>query len=259
MPSSTRSKSTATRSDFPDLESLTGDSRAIVEILVGRFDALSAEFQAKLKSQDDRIEKLEQQVTNLKTDMSRLEVKVDDSEAYERRDTVILSGESVPTVPSTGEITSNVACDLIQSKLRILVAPSDISVAHRIGRRSITQAADRRSIIVKLCRRDLKRDLLQASRSLKPENFYVNESLTPKRNAFLQTLRIAKRRFPEKISGCSSQDGKVCVWVRAPDRTSRDSRVFINSFVQLEDFCTKTLKSPVTSLGIASHISNQFT
>lgn len=252
---STRSKSSLPRNDLSDLDSLSGESRTIVDIVMGHIEALSADLISKLNEKDARIRKLEQDVTDLRRDVVRLEERIDDGDAYERRDTVVLSGDALPPVTS-GEICSNLARELFQSKLSVAIASSDISVAHRIGGRPVTQGPDRRSIVVKLCRRDLKRDLLQASRSKKPTNFYVNESLTPRRNAFLQTLRIARRKFPDKISGTGSIDGKVFVWIKPPDQVSRDSRLLINSFTRLDDFCTKTLNISIASLGVTTNISN---
>ena len=65
------------------------------------------------------------------------------------------------------------------------IKPSDISAPHRLGLKPALQSEDRRGIIiVKRCRREVKYDLMKACK-------YVNESLTPTRNAILSGLRQA--------------------------------------------------------------------
>ena len=54
----------------------------------------------------------------------------------------------------------------------------DISVALRVGAKRNTQGLDKRSIVVKLCRRDTKFDLMKACKAVNPKNIYINESLT---------------------------------------------------------------------------------
>ena len=63
-------------------------------------------------------------------------------------------------------------CDLLKTGLRINVSSADISTVHRVGKKSINQQVDERNIIMKLCRRDLKGDVLRACRQLKPD-FYI--------------------------------------------------------------------------------------
>ena len=142
-----------------------------------------------------------------------------------------------------GENSSQVLCDLIEEKLKIKISKSDISTAHRIGQKPANQQPDKRKIIAKLCRRDLKSDLLNACRQLKP-NIYINESLTPARSTILFILRKAKKMFPNKISGCNSRDGRIQVWVRPPNidgNGTRNIRVFVNTRSALEEFCYKSL------------------
>lgn len=177
-----------------------------------------------------------------------MEEKIDDADAYERRDTVIVSGKAVPTV-TDGESCLQIVSDLLKNELKLIVPATDISTAHRLGKRPATQQPDNRSIIVKLCRRDLKKDILDACRQLKPE-MYVNESLTPTRNTIMYVLRKAKRKCPDKISGCISIDGRVCVFVKPPNPDApgaRNSRMFVNTPHKLELFCHDILETPLAT------------
>ena len=64
--------------------------------------------------------------------VSTLEKHIDDQDAYERRDTVILTGECVPAAVE-GEICSNVISDIVKEKLKLILPQTEISVAHRLG------------------------------------------------------------------------------------------------------------------------------
>ena len=46
----------------------------------------------------------------------------------------------------------------------------DISVALRVGPKRNTQGLDKRSIVVNLCRRDTKFDLMKACKAVNPKN-----------------------------------------------------------------------------------------
>jgi hypothetical protein len=101
-----------------------------------------------------------------------------------------------------------VICSFVKEKLQLNIAPTDISTSHRIGKKPMTQVEMKRRIVVKLCRRDIKKDILFACRQLKP-NFFANENLTPVRNTQMFVLRKMRRAYEDKVLGCSSIDGTV--------------------------------------------------
>ena len=125
--------------------------------------------------------------------------------------------------------------------------PADISRSHRLGKRPINQVNDKRNIIVKLCRRDMKRDILSACRNMKP-NMYVNESLTPVRNTIMYVLRQAKRKRHSRVVGCTSIGGRVFAWVKPDGDTQQNSRhrkVQVNTHMDLETLFNDVLKEPL--------------
>ena len=161
---------------------------------------------------------------------------------------MIFSGQDLPPV-STDENCVEVVKKIAQEKLQYILAPTDISVAHRMGPKPTSQRPDKRKIIVKFCRRNTKVDLLTAARCVKPENIFINESLTAQRQTILFALRKAKREFPNVISGTSTTDGRVYVWIKPQDATSspsRDTRLLVNSLTRLEDFCQRNLGKPMS-------------
>ena len=229
--------------------SLSEESQKIVNVIFQKLDIMQDELFGMLEEKDQRIRSLEGEVDALKCAVARLEERVDDGDAYERRDTVVFSGEAVPAA-SDGENCGQLACNMLRNALNMEVSPSAISVAHRIGSKPVTQGPDKRSIIVKLCRREMKRDILEGCRRVKPQNLYINESLTPVRSTIMYVMRKARRQFPDRISGCNSIDGKVFVWVKPPNPSApqpRNTRTSVNTYQQLQKFCSDILDTPLTT------------
>jgi hypothetical protein len=227
---------------------LSEDGKLIVDAINRHLLEMKQEFIEKLEEKNKLVEDLRIEVDTLKLKVSNMEEKLDDADAYERRDTLLFSGSDVPH-GSDGENCANIVIDLVKDKLKLNLQRSDLSVCHRLGRKPVSQQPDKRNIVVKLCRRDLKADILYACRQVKP-NMYVNESLTPIRGTIMYVLRQMKKKFPDKVSGCSSLDGKVFAWVRPAGPAvagSRNVRWPINSLLKLQQFSTDVLNTPLTS------------
>ena len=209
-----------------------------------KFDDMQNKFFDQLKERDAKVMTLENEITGLKNDIQKLEDKIEENESYERRDTVILSGSKLPAYTSI-ENTPILVRDLLKKNLDVNIATDEISTAHRLGGKSPGGT----SIIVKFCRRNTKNDLISASRTAKPTDFFINECLTPQRQTISYVLRRAKREFPNLISGSNSFDGKVYVWVKPPNPNApgaKDLRHAINNHARLLDFCNKTLEKPLS-------------
>ena len=138
---------------------------------------------------------------------------MEDADAQDRRDLLMFSGEGLP-LSTVGENCISLLCNLIRDKLKLNVAPSDISASYRMGTKSTVQGPDRRILVMKLCRRDRKWDLLIATLEIKP-NFYLNENLTPTKNKILYALHVIRRRCGDTVGGCSSSDRNVYAWLKA--------------------------------------------
>ena len=71
----------------------------------------------------------------------------------------------------------------------------------------------KRSVIFKLCRRDVKGMIMTACNEKNPDQLFVSESLTPKRDTIIYVHRRVKKKHPNAFGSCRSQDGSVCVWL----------------------------------------------
>ena len=216
-------------------EELSEDGKRIVQALREEFEKVKDDLNRELNERTNEIKALNEEVCRLRSRVNKLEEKVDDAEAYERRDTLVFSGEAIPQVSDDENCTLEV-CNLVKDKLKVQILPTDISTAHRLGKKPSNQQTDRRNIIVKLCRRDLKRDILFACRIIRP-NMYVNEYLTPVRSTILYVLRRAKKTHGGRIKGCNTIGGRVFAWVKTPNSTGPEGNTIrrpINTHGELE-------------------------
>lgn len=244
---------------FGDFQPTSKDGKAIIPLLKSMFESFQTKFEGmfvafkseileSLKEKDLQMSRLKEENTDMKKRLAKLEERIEENEQYERRDTLILSGTSIPTYQND-ENGILVARTLIKDKLRVEVSDQDISVCHRLGGRSVSQRPDQRDIIVKFCRRNTKIDVLSAARKMKAPNFYVNEHLTPVSKTIAYVLRKARRKFPNRIAGTTTIDGKNCVWVKSlnlADPNARETKVILKSHEKLISFCDDILQCPIT-------------
>ena len=112
-----RSNSNASSSNFEELSSdLSTEGKAIVAIMKTYFSNLESKFSEMLAQKSTEIEHLKSEVKSLKEEVSSLRGLIDESDAYERKDTVILSGLSLP-IYIPGEDCSNISREIIKEKL----------------------------------------------------------------------------------------------------------------------------------------------
>lgn len=180
--------------------------KVITEIISAQFSDKIVNLQKELVEKDKQINQLTCEVTTLKTRVDDLELNHDNLDQYERRDTVILSGASLPQ-ETPQENTTNVVTQTVREHLKINIKETDISITHRLGRP--TQQHNR-PIIVKLVNRSLKQDLVGACIQLRPQ-LYVNESLTPRRRVLLNKVLAIRKVHKPKFQQCYTQDGRIVI------------------------------------------------
>ena len=219
--------------DAKQLTGMSKESQQVIQVILCGFQCVIEKKNKEIMDLKDRVSLLESRVEELKD-------VVDSNSNYERRDTLVVTGD-IPKWREQ-EKCSDIVRVLLRDQLRINLNQEDISTAHRIGRKPGYQEADRRGIVFKLCRRDIKRDIMTACREMKPP-FYINESLTPIRSTILFVLRKARSKFPQKIGSCKSFDGNVTAFI--PDSINigsdrpRYRRVVVNTKSALDDFLNK--------------------
>ena len=191
-----------------------------------------------------------------------MENKLDATEAYGRKDTIIISG-ATPGI-TAGEDSNAVVIELLNNKIGVTIEPN-ISVSHRLQ----PKRPDRQGIIhppnlyVKLVRRDTKRALIDACRNYnklnrnEPNKIYVNEGLTPRRRAIMQSL-LKMKKTHNVVTGVTSQDGEVIAFTAARETAAnssstsaaggarkRDVRHRVNTREDLRKFAAEFLQKPL--------------
>lgn len=183
--------------------------KVITEIITSRISEQITDLQKQLAGKDKQIDQLKHDITSLTCRVENLELQLDECDQYQRRDTVILSGASLPP-EAPQENTTNIVTQTIKNQLKINIKETDISVSHRLGQK---RQQYNRPIIVKLVNRSLKHDLVGACIQLRPQ-LHVNESLTPKRRDLLNKILTVRKAHRQKFQQCYTQDGRIIIKLR---------------------------------------------
>lgn len=208
--------------NFLSASGLSKENKKLAQIII---NAVTASMERQFSKER---EVLESRIADLETQVQSLQDRQDDLENYGRRNTIIISGPSLPCA-TTNENCIDTATELIVGKLELSgFNRTDIDVAHRLGKPR-PGVPDKRSIIVKLCRRENKNKIFQACRIKKPQNIFFTESVSRTRSTILYVLRRAKRDFPEKFGLCKTEDGNVRVLLPTPGDPSRSTRETVNT------------------------------
>ena len=219
------------------------------EKLVSDLDDFKSQLMKITEKQDERIQKLTNENKILHSKLEKVEEKIDAEDAYERKDSLILSGEKIPAFDNNENVLTSTV-KLLKDNLNYILHPTEISVLHRLQEKKNRQGApDHRDIYVKFCRRSVRKDILEAARKKKVEGFFINEALTPVRQTIAYVLRQAKRKFPDIVSGSTTQDGKNYVWIHPPNRNApgaKSTKLAVHTHSRLEKFCVDTLGKPLT-------------
>ena len=155
-------------------------------------------LQEENKALKEEHASLKAQVLSSANDLKSVQKSLNDLEQYTRRDSVEIRGIPLPE-ESQEEDTNEIVLQLSQ-KMGIPLERKDISVSHRIRRRSLVDPA----IIVKFVRREVRERLYRTRKRLKSittadfgfsveKKIFINESLTPKnKELFKDCLRFKK-------------------------------------------------------------------
>ena len=113
-----RTKTSTSINGSTDAEVFTDSSdisRRITQEINNKFAQLKEEMIALLDSKDSKIASLEE-IASLKKNLAAVYERCDEADAYERRDTVIVSLGELP-VPAEDENCSQVFCNTIKKRL----------------------------------------------------------------------------------------------------------------------------------------------
>ena len=217
-----------------DLSGLSEESKKLVSILLSgisvfidkRLHKTSQEYETKLIRLEKRIETLED--------------KLDTLENYGRRESLVLSGPIVTNDSPNrnprnrdSEDCLSIVSKVCTEQLGVNLPKEMISVAHRLGKLK-ESGPDKRSIIFRLVRRDLKYSIFKACRIKKPQ-FSINESVSPLRNTIMYVLRKAREEYPRKFGRNFTEEGNVRLMIPKTDGAKEYDKRTINTKHELDD------------------------
>ena len=101
-----------------DTAKLGEEGKLIVSLLRDEIRSMKAELIELVNAKNEKIEKCESEIVLLKTEVRKLKNELDDTDAYQRRDTVILSGNGVPE-GNNDENCKNVVCNLVKKPTKV--------------------------------------------------------------------------------------------------------------------------------------------
>ena len=217
-----------------------------LDFVSNQFDQISSKLDSLEKNLVEtkrQMLKLESSHKSLEQKFNRLLAKFDDLENYTRRETIIISGKCIPT-EAQNENTSNIAVNLLKSKLNVNIDVSEISVSHRIGKFD-QNASNARSIIVKLLHRSTKYKLMdeciknRASKEL--SDFHLNESLSSQRMTLFSDLKQLRWKHKSLFQQLYTKDGVIFVKLTVNQRqkyrikTEEQLLSFLSNYPQLRD------------------------
>ena len=236
---------------------LSKDGKVLLTYIQAEFDKFSEKinsFTEKFLEMDqlkEKVGELSIDMEKMKLDMEKqilsLKNDLDAADQYERKDMLILSGPAVLEI-CENENVGEIVRDLIEDYLDINVDLNDINITHRLGPLTRAQADNKkRNIVMKLCRRDLKRQIIMASKKQKQPRLYCNESLSVTRRSIFHSLRKMKKDHPDLVKGCTTMDGKIYAYTPPPNssRSTNNVRHCIMTMEHLRTFCRDHVKHPL--------------
>ena len=240
-----RTRSSKTLFNMNETENLAADGQILLNAMRQEFISMKTEMTQIVNAKNELINSLQSQLVELQSELKRVKNDMDEADSYERRDCVILSGNLLPPV-SPDEDCSKVFVDTLKKELKMNINVGDLNTVHRLGPKPLGPGNDTRKIIAKLVRRDLKKDLIVASKKVK--GLFINESLTPTRSSILFSVRKIKKNHASIIKGYTTINGNVYVFT-PPEGTSssRDIRHLINTREKLAEFCRAYIKKELES------------
>ena len=153
-----------------------------------------------------RLNAVEVENTNLRTEIDKLKTRVDDQEQRSRNECLLVHGMD----ESDEEDTDEVVLNIIKDNLNIEIDSTDIVRSHRLGPKKRSQINTRatpsrpRPIIIRFLSFKKRQVVYKAKSLLKGKNIIITENLTQHR---YQLYLAAKRKYG--LKNCWSNEGRV--------------------------------------------------
>lgn len=151
-------------------------------------------------------------------------VQGDRQEQYSRRESIRIFGIKEVTEDTETEDSLGLAVIAAIKETGVLIDKADISVFHRLGVRQ-QNSTKPRSVIVKLVRRDKKKEILSSKKILKGKQTVINNPLFAGRLLMYEDLTRVRRRLLETarrqpcVDFAFTRDGTITCRLKSGDWT----------------------------------------
>lgn len=200
------------------LSKIMGDLRTMIK------SAVSEVIDEKLDQLRFDNSRLEEENKKLRDRVDKLELAMDESEQYSRRNSLRISNIAETPDENTDQLVYRVA-----EIIGVNLSSGDIDRSHRVGKRGVKP---RRDIIVKLSTYRARERLFKNRSKLKNSELngtFINEDLTKSRSELLYQAR--QRVRSKLLLGAWSSDGRILV-------KGLDGKINrISSMVHLDNAC----------------------
>ncbi len=195
-----------------------------LDALVKKFDDINTNvisLRAEVQRKEGVIEALKAENLQLKGTIESLTVKLDGSEAYQRRENLIFVGldcrmadraaASGDALSESSATVTDKVVSFCNDVLKCRVSASDISIAHVLPTKGA--GAQSPAVIARFVRRSVRDEVFSARFKLKTYTtaaggkVYINEDLTATYRKILGILRLKVRNHG--ITGAWSQSGRI--------------------------------------------------
>ena len=218
-----REKQVETNTDFDNrlgvLEFNIGEQKSAIKNMKDTIDRLSEENEHNKRTSESYYKEL-------------VHLKKRDSDNLST--TLIFSGTAIPSLPNDSELvtfTTGLFARLTNHK----IDASEILVAERFGKPSVSNSQERHSIKVKLRSREMRSNIISTVLRVKPAGFYVNELLSSDVYRMFRSLQKYRKDNRSSFKALFTRNGIIRVQVASDDKkydiyTNDDLRYFTSLY-----------------------------
>lgn len=157
--------------------------------------------QSKNKSLEQKNTELSEKIKEMSESIINQEIHLNDIEQYTRRNNIRIYGIDDRNRDETAQETTYTLLNFFRDQLSVSLKPSDIDIAHRMGR---FQKEGNRIVICRFVSRSVRNDLMKKRSALKGSTFVIRDDLTRKNAKLLE-----KTSEVENVKSAWSDQGKI--------------------------------------------------
>ena len=142
--------------DIEKSRNVSSETKVLINAIKTEFESFKLEIVKLINEKNADIDKLQKENETLRHEL-------EEASMYSRRDCAIISGNAISS-DAKPEDSSKLIISVLNKELKLNLTSSDISTAHRLGPKPFGPGQDSRKMIVELCWRHVKQNIMAAAR-----------------------------------------------------------------------------------------------